>query len=201
MQQINLYVPELRPRREWLSATDSVYACVAFLAILVLIYVSELGALQRIEQKVAALQAQEQRLQTTVTELKQKPPSNRKAELEQEIASLREAITNRQQIEALLSGRNLGNKEGFSPFFAAISGAIPDTLSLHAFDLKKAGQLANFQGVSKSAHAVPLFLQQLQHSEAFAKSVFGPLRIEEQGQYLAFKVGAEEDLAAEMLNP
>ena len=194
MQQVNLYLPELRTQRDYLSASYSAAAVLVLAVCLSAFYLVSLVNLHSANARASAMEAKSSELKQLASDLKAKPSANKKTELEQEISQLRESIHNRQAIEGLLSGKDIGNKSGFSEFLAAISQALPEGLSLESFAINKGGAQAKFHGGSLRAENIPLFFANLQQQAPFAKTIFGSLLIEHTGSYLSFQIGPQEKI-------
>jgi len=189
MQQVNLYVPELRPRRELLSAEAGAVVLASMVFILVAATMLQSHQLSVEEKQVEQQEQQLQLLTQQVDDLKANSSGEIKTDLDAEIAQLRNAIHNRQQIAKVLTGKEMGNKSGFSEYLAGISQAMPEAITLTAFSIKDSGGTAHFQGLAKKAQNIPLFFARLREQPCCKSTVFGSLRIAERDDSLEFQIG------------
>lgn len=199
IQQVNLYTEEMRPSTDWLSAEKSIVAFVLLLSGFLLLSLFKHIEFKNLDYEVNKLEEKSESLKAEAAQLRSRPQAAVKADIEQEIAQLRAAIHNRQQIESLLSGQNLGNSEGFSAFVAAISTAVPADLALQKFSVLQSGKLASFKGKSKDPKHIPLFFDKLQKQVPFEKTHFGQLSIRQVGSVHEFSIGPKVDPASELV--
>lgn len=177
MQQVNLYLPEFRPRREPVNATHMVLAVV--LVLLVMLIWSSVSATRTAGQQ-AALQAEREQLQDLqreVQRLSAQWPARRGASAEQQVGELRSEVQRREQILQLISRQNLGNAEGFSAQLQTLARASMDELALSRFDLKSGGNYVELAGRVRRPELVPQYLQRLREDESFAPVRFGVLEV------------------------
>lgn len=192
MQQVNLYLPEFRPRRDPVNATHM--ALAVLLVLLVMLIWSSVSAKLTVEQE-SALQTEREQLQALQREVQQlsaQLPARRGASAEQRVAELRSEVQRREQILQLISRQNLGNAEGFSAQLQTLARASMDELALSRFDLKSGGNYVELAGRVRRPELVPQYLQRLRENESFARVRFGVLEVareaDDSGPGLKFSV-------------
>jgi len=199
MQQINLYLPEFRPRRDYFSAENSVLLLAAVLGLMIFLRVqqgSELGALTA---EVDQLEARYKTVNEQVTALKKTPAVGRSATLEREIVRTRDAIRNREAIAELMAGQSLGNQRGFSSQLLALGEHRLEDISLQSFELQNGGSFARIAGVSLKAESVPLYVTRLQGDPCFANTRFGFLTLQNTPAGMQFLLSGDGPVNTEML--
>ncbi len=199
MQQVNLYTLDLRPKKELLSAERCVIAAILLVVGIIVLTLLDRHELQRLNVRADQLEAHSKQIEKDVQALKSQPAADLKIDLDSEIKRVRVAIHNRKQIEALLSGRRMGNKTGFSEFFDALSASVPNGVRLREFGVVAGGQQAYFVGESQAVKSIPEFFDRLQHTPAFEKTTFGTLRIEEKENKHIFAIGPEAMVPQELV--
>lgn len=179
MQQINLYLPEFRPRQDWLSLKFSVVYLAVLFVCMVLYQVIVISSKNHWREQVAALEAQQDSVQQQVDKLKKKSASESLASYEQQASTLREKIKNREAIAAVIGGQAFGNRHGFSAHLRSFSDSWLNGVVLSGFSLKQGGKYASLSGEASEAELVPLFIGRLRNSEVFSQTQFGLLSLQE----------------------
>ncbi len=193
MQSVNLYVPELRPKKDPLCAEYSVAGVLVLIVMILGLYGFESSALKDQKEKLDRLEAKLSGLKVEASKLKKKPAADLKINLEQEIAATRKSIKNRLQIEDLLTGKNMGNTKGFAPYFFDLSQQTPDSVSIRRVSIFESGARAGINGVSSSASDIPLLVNRLQATQSFSKTTFGKMIIWQSNGYQKFAIGRVKD--------
>lgn len=175
MQQVNLYLPELRPKLDFFSAK---YLGLGVLIIIVFLVLEQF----RLVQKASLLAAEEvamkeavQSLEGKIGKLKSLPKATDKSKMEESLALVQAAIHNREYAQKIIQSKNLGNDKGFSPALTAIASLSLPEIVLTEFALRAGGRQVELQGFSKKSAAIPHYLQKLQADSAFVNSEFGVL--------------------------
>jgi Tfp pilus assembly protein PilN len=176
-QEVNLYLPHLRPQMDWLSPVNSLFAigaAIIFLGLLVL-----LGWQQntRLQSDIATIQQQMQSVEQQISVMSSKLPKSQARQLDRQIAEVRQQIVRRQRIKTLVESQNLGNADGFSSQMEGLARRLPAKLYLEGFRLEAGGGLVSLQGRTVKAQSVPLYIGQLQKEPAFTESRFGVMSI------------------------
>ena len=180
MQQINLYVSELRPQRIPFAAKQIALA----LAVLVLVLIAIQGLLQwqgsrvQNEQRQAELRLSElqQRFQT----LEQAVAQMRIDEnLKVETARLAQQLENtRSLFNALNPGGSVAQAEQFSSVLEGLARQRQDGLWLTQIGVLNAGQSLELRGVVVKPELLPVYLQKLKTEPAFAGRQFNVLQLQ-----------------------
>lgn len=192
MQQVNLYLPELRPRREWLSAEFAVLACVGFIALLLIAQLVTTYRANSLDEQITGQEARVATLEAQVARLKQASTAAGTPSLDETIAQLETAIANRQKVGRILAGQNVGNARGFHANLQALAQQSQDDLALERFTFSRGGGYVEMRGQARSATAVPLYLQRLKQSAAFGQARFGLLSVTSEnssGSVVEFALG------------
>jgi hypothetical protein len=191
MQQINLYLPEFRPHRDYFSAENSAIFLLLLLGLMIFLQVHRGGQLKTLEAQVIALETQQQTLKEQADALKKRPAPGHSAALEQEISQTREAIRNREAIAELIGGQTLGNQSGFSRQLLALGEQRVEGISLQSFGLQRGGTFARLEGISIKAESVPLYVVRLQSDPSFANTRFGFLSLRNTDAGVKFLLSGE----------
>ena len=177
-QQVNLYLPELKPRQELLSAkTALVISAVTCFLLVLLSIVGSVKNSELIEvSEVFKQQLDKQTLE--IAAIRSTLPRSQAAIIQQEVDKLRLELERRQRIYQLINQQNLGNSDGFSGQLLALARQHESNISLLTFNLHAGGRQFNFTGRAKSAQAVPQYLQRLQKEKSFENTTFGHMAVE-----------------------
>lgn len=189
-QQVNLYLPELRPRKELLLSSQAMVYVLMFAVLLTLLSVwggirnSALkGELQQMQQALAQVDAE---LMAATAKI---PPS-RAALIQQEVDQLKVELASRERIYALIHQQNLGNSEGFGEPLLALARQHQSNISIHNLELVQGGRQLYLSGSVTSAEALPQYIQRLQIEPSLQATRFGRLVLERNnGRDLAFSTG------------
>ena len=195
MQQVNLYLDELKPKNELLSAERSGGLVIILTLILSVFTLTETAGYSKKETQVVALETELDALKDQATVAEKKPKGNAKFKLENQIAGVRIAVKNRQGIETIFSGKDRTNKTGFSQFFFDLGNATPAGVSVANFSFEQSGFLASIHGVGKEARSIAEFVNRLQAKKAYENTRFGSLGIEKWGGVNKFHIGPKPDPA------
>jgi cell division protein FtsB len=194
MQSVNLYLPEYRPRREWLSLEQSVIGFLVFIGVMLTLQFHQVNDLRVLNQKVAALQQSEAAAKQRVETLKLRIRKSDKERLQIQITDVQAAIANRSEIINVISSNALGNRQGFSQHLFTLGEQRVDQLVVSRLVLNQGGQQVELQGTTRKPESVPLYVHRLQKSTAFAEAKFGFLTIKEVGPAVHFRLGGVGDL-------
>lgn len=162
MQQVNLYLPEYRPQRDWMTIQRLGF--VLSVAVLALAVHAGWGYWQRysLEQQLAEAQTALNE-QTRRTEQLERSLAGRATdqalvrELETREAMLRQA----EQTLSILRGTALGNMTGFSEHLKNLSQASFDGIWLTDIVIRNGGEYAYLAGRAEHSAMVPNFVDRL----------------------------------------
>ena len=191
MQQINLYLPEFRPKNDIVTARNCCYAIAAMLVFLVTMLVLDVSQLNSLEQEVIALEEQSIKLKDSVDILKKKPKVVPRSGLEQQIAAAKASIENRKGLLEVINSGTFGNKDGFSEKFISLSQEIPKELALRSFAFRNGGYAVRMHGDSNRAEKIPEFIAKLAQQDAFYGARFGQLLLSGNQQSIEFKLSGD----------
>lgn len=196
MQQVNLYLPEFRPRREPMNAAQM---GLVLLAVLVLVIAWSIFSGVRTTQLEAALEAEREQLravQSEVQTLTAQLPARRGPNVEERVAELRAEVRRREQILNVISRQNLGNAEGFSAQLQTLARQSLEDVALSHFALKSGGNYVELAGRVQRPELVPMYLRRLRKDQSFAEVRFGVLDVarepDDQGPGLKFSIQQAE---------
>lgn len=172
-QQINLYQPIFRREEKVFSAKTLLIAFVAAVVVFSSVYVYA-------RWNVYALEKESQRLKITyanelerVDSLASRYPLKQKSRVvEDEVSRLQQELTAKQFLIKTLSGRAIGNSNGFSSYFSGVARQRIQGLWIRQFELQNGGDVIGIHGSTIAPEFVPQFLLQLSSEESFSGSNF-----------------------------
>lgn len=177
MQQINLYVSELRPKKDWFSAKYLSSVLVGVVVVLMLIHFVKAREVSRLEElldeKRLVLSALEIELDKSKT-LQQ--PSSRK-DIEASINALNQKISSRERLADLIKGQTLDENFSFHSAMTAMAKNASSRVSLEHFTFSRGGKLVEMSGEGIRSYDVPEYLSALRKEDVFAVSQFGLINI------------------------
>ena len=196
-QEINLYLPSLRPSRDPLQPILAGIYLLAALLILSVMAVVDVFQNRSLQQEIALLQTQQQQLQSEADAIKAQLPKSRAKQLDKAIEEMRLQVERRQRIKGLVDAQNLGNAQGFSSQMVGMARQLQPGLALQAFTLSDGGAQVGFAGQVREAATVPRYIEKLQSEAAFTASQFGVMNIarQEDSALLAFNLSPESQNA------
>ncbi|HMU65910.1 MAG TPA: hypothetical protein PKE57_02115 [Cellvibrionaceae bacterium] len=177
MQQVNLYLKELRPKfdpfaaRPLLMFTGFFVCCLLLWAGFAHTRVNNMQAV--VDTVVADVRNEEAKL----SRLKVLGKPGDKTQLEDSASQVRTAIDNREFIKRLISSNTFGNDRGFSVLLTALSKAALKDLFLREFGVAAGGRDVYLHGITTRVDAVPEYIKILQQDAAMAKVNFGVLKL------------------------
>lgn len=180
MQQVNLYVQELRPKKEWITAKILAFSALGLFVFLVGASLLSSYQLDAYKKEVKLIEQKVESKQKHLVKIKNKHPGKASTSLDEQLVLLRDRMNQRIKIKEMIGYQSLGNQEGYSARMIQLAEKIPDDLSLSRIHFSRGAHLVNILGVSKTASSIPLLISQLQSSEQYADAEFGPLTIAEK---------------------
>lgn len=177
MQQVNLYVPELRPKKEWLTATTLIYLTGGLCFLLAVSVVLNMNQLKRFEEKVIALENQRAFSERRLTEIKGRSPKDVANKLDAEIDLLRGRIKQRIQISELIGSQNLGNELGYAERFNALARSTPNSISITQFAFDDGEKSVHLRGLTKAPEDIASFIASVGSTQSYASAKFGALSV------------------------
>jgi len=178
LQQVNLYLPELRPTREWLTANSLALASGGVVVMFAMIYFMLQMNLNSLQEQVIELETRGVLAQETVEKIKRQAKPVRAEKLDQELTLLKQAIRSRKRVEQFIEGENFGNEIGFAKALEAMARESMPSLSLQHIYLADGGGVLKLRGETLRLEDVAIYIQRLQKNQEFNKTNFGELNIE-----------------------
>ncbi len=194
-QQVNLFTPELRPRREPLTLGQLLMGWGVFAGVLVLLgSVSGFDVWQLSSQRAETVE-QWELLKATNQRLKASFSTAPDATLEAEVARLRRAQLERERLMALLEEYQVEQAQGFSGYLDDLATHRVEGMWLSAIALETGGRWIQLKGLTTDPAQVPEFLRQLSEGSSFDGHRFDAFELKEtESGLLEFDiVGPEED--------
>lgn len=173
-QQINLILPELRPRFDWLALP--IVAGAALVGLLLLVAMAALTAMQaeglktreaNIRNQLAALQQQVQSLGSSLGARKADPA------LEKQINATRLAVSQRQEVLNVIALGNPAGGNAYSGLLQGFSRQIVDGVWLVGFSF--AQKDIEIRGRLTDPALLPTYINRLNGEPAFAGRRFAAL--------------------------
>ncbi len=177
MQRVNLYLPELRTKKEWLTANTIALSVVGFCLLMVVAVVFTKQGLKDYEEKVAVLENQKRGAETRVNRIKNMSRSSNSYQLDRRLSHLKRSVVAREQIGQIIQGQNLGNEAGFAMSMNQFAKHSSRSISLDHIRISRGGNFVEMEGVAKVIEDVPLYIQLLRQEESFTDVQFGLLSI------------------------
>ncbi len=201
-QQVNLYVPELRPVRQRLSA-GTCAVLVVLVAVLVLAAMAYgnwqnrqlAGQADAIERQTTQLQ---QAVETLSAQVEQQRPD---PELELALERVTDTISRRQRLLERVEGLTGNHQAGFSGRMAALARQIPENLWLTGITLESSPASFKLEGRTRAPELVPGYLEQLGNEPVFAGETFRHFQLsrpdeEENTGWVEFRMATEHNRGA-----
>lgn len=166
-QQINLYLPELRPNREVLTAARLARTVAAVVVVMMLL--SALSYWQRsgLQEELAVVQA-EVSAQTERTEQIERDAASRSSNqtLLRDIETRETRLTQSQELLEFLRNTTLGNSTGYSEFMKDLSRASFDGIWLTEFRISGGSDSVFLRGNVLQTAMVPDYVGRLSGSQS-----------------------------------
>jgi len=176
-QQINLYNPLLLKQQKHFSLNTMAQALGLILLGSVLFYGYAWYRAAELEKQSAATAKLHKdtlaQLERTKAEF---GPRTTSKLLMDEVARMETQLNSRRRIIGLLEQGELGNKQGFSEYFRALSRQSTEGLWLTGFQVSGAGEVA-ISGRALKPELVPAFINQLKRETVLAGKTFATLEM------------------------
>jgi len=177
-QQINLYLPQFRKKKDWLDFENMVGLTVVFAVLLVIATLIEGYSSYSLQGKVDELEADlsEARNRTNAL-IDTYGVQSEDSSLASSVQTLQENLAGKKALLNFLDGRDIGNTAGFSEFLADLARYHIDGLRLTSINLRNGGESVFLGGEVSRAENVPLYLQNLRNGESYNGKTFQTLKI------------------------
>lgn len=194
IQQVNLYVQELRPRKQSLQA-GTFLGLVATLVV-AMVAAGAVVSYQNsgLAKQVNELEMQNMNLEQDVTRLSEVVSARQPApEVREALEKVSDTLLRRQRLLEQVESLALNGGGRFSPQMAALARQIPDNVWLTGIRLNGQQSKVTIEGRARSSALVPAYLENLGDEPAFAGRTFGAFRLSrpENGRWIDFHVATE----------
>jgi hypothetical protein len=180
MQNVNLYLPEFRKKKNWLDAEKTVLIAGAGIVLMVVASGIEYWQLMQLRNVLAAKgQEYQDAAAATNALLAQYGVQTEDPALLENIRELEDDLQSKQALLQFLEGRELGNADGFSEYMADLSRYHVQGLSLDFVSLTNGGRAVELAGQVLKPELAPIYLQELAKGSAYAGMEFESLQIED----------------------
>jgi|GEM_PF-5793913 len=177
MQQVNLYLKELRPKFDPFAARPLLMFTGFFVACLLVWTALAQARVTSMQAVVDAASVDVRNEEAKLSRLKVLGKPGDKTQLENSTSQVRTALDNREFIKRLISSNTFGNDRGFSVLLTALSKAVLNDLFLHEFGVSAGGRDLYLRGMATRVDAVPEYIKILQQDTAMANVNFGVLKL------------------------
>lgn len=178
-KRINLYLPELHPKRQYLSLSQIALAwgCVLGLLLLIgcivqILLQQSVHQQQTLQQQISELDAQSTTLNA---QLQQRHPDGA---LARELRLRQEELRSKQQLQTHLNQIGALQNEGFSAWLYDLAQARSPGIALQSFDIEN-NQL-RLQGEAASNDVVPAWLSHFGDYPKLRDRTFSALQVQRQ---------------------
>lgn len=161
-QSVNLYLPELRPRIDWLSAQRFMLAVLLSLGVVVALTANDLLERSERQQTLASLEALIAQ-ETAIAESMESAliDSATDQNLVQEVAARQQSVATLNATLETLRAVNQGNLLGFATYLKNLSRASSEGLWLTRIVISNGGSNALLEGYAQESALVPAFIEKL----------------------------------------
>ena len=166
-QQINLYLPELRPNREWLTAGRLVRTAAAALVVMILLSSWNYWQRSSLQQQLVAAQT-DLAAQTARTEQIERDAASRSSNeaLLRDIETRELRLAQSQELLDFLRNTTLGNSTGYSEYVKDLSRASFDGIWLTEFRISGGSDSVFLRGNALQTAMVPDYVGRLSGSQS-----------------------------------
>lgn len=162
MQQVNLYLPEFRPHKEYVRGIRVLQLGVAMMLVMAVFSAHAYLTAHNLRAELEMTQRQLYQ-QTELTNELQQNLARRSSDpaLVQELSDREQRLAESREMLEFLRGTNLGNINGFSEYLKDLSRASFEGLWLTEFSLLDGGQDVYLKGIAQQSAMVPDFIGRL----------------------------------------
>ncbi len=196
-QQINLYLPEFRVKKEALTALLMGQILGGVLVAMLLVSAFDLYTRWSLNSEIADLRQilqQETRKTSELDEVLARRSQN--SALTDRLDQAEAKLDSSRQIREFLSETKLGNVDGFSEYFKDISRASIEGLSVTSFEFSQGGESVTLSGQAIDSVMVPRYVSKLEASNsALRDQLFSPRisRTDASNQLFSFELSTSNE--------
>lgn len=178
-QQINLYNPALRARREWLTGKTLLYG-LGVLGVLLGLYGGVLRwHNQQLSEEANRISAQLARQKTELSRLNEEIEQRKLSSETQAALQHAEAVLRgRERVREALGSGDLGSSEGFSQFLRAFARQTQEGLWLVGLEVAEGGRNISLEGRTLNPDQIPAFIRGLNGEPTLRGRTFEALNLQ-----------------------
>ncbi len=190
IQQINLYLPEFKVKKDPLTAQLMLQVLGGVVAIMLLVSLYDIFSRWQLNRELSDLQEtliEETRKTDELDEVLARRSQN--TELSDRLDRAESRLESSRQIRDFLSDTTLGNVAGFSEYFKDLSRASIDGLSITEFSFSNGGRTVRIAGEVVDSAMVPRYVENIARGQSpLRNQQFSPsiTRSDIQIQYFNF---------------
>ncbi|MDI9246666.1 PilN domain-containing protein [Marinobacter sp. CHS3-4] len=195
-QEVDLYVEELRPRKEKLQAGSA----VALLMVVLLFLIAVAGFVRyqnaELTTKLADQQRRTDQLQQTVDQLTREAEARQPdPQIEAALQRVNDTLIRRQRLLAQVERLMTDDSAGFAASLSALARQVPGGLWLTRIQLNSQTDHVALNGRTQAGQLVPQYLEALGEEPAFQGRTFGLFRLDrgEDKRWIEFSVATDQD--------
>lgn len=187
-QQINLFNPDFRRKRELFSALMLLQALAVLLAILLGVYAYQYRQTQVLEKqaKDGAVQLEQERAHLLKVAAEYAPRPKNQA-LEKHVGELERQLEGEEAVLEVLQSGSLGNTQGYSGYMRAFARQAVNGMWLTGFSIKGAGKDMAIGGRTLRPELLPVYIQRLNQEAVTQGRAFAALEIRQPKEEPASK--------------
>lgn len=196
-QQINLYLPEFRIKKDALTALIMGQVIAGVIVIMLLVTAYDMFTRWSLNNELAELRVvlqEETRKTNELDEVLARRSQNNALTTRLDEAEVR--LESSRQIRNFLSETKLGNVVGFSEYFKDISRASVEGLSVTEFNFSEGGERVTLSGQVIDSAMVPRYVSKLEASNSGIKDqLFSPRisRPDTTSQFFSFELSTSNE--------
>lgn len=193
-QQINLYLPEFKVKKDAFTAVVMAQVLGAVIVVMALISSYDFFTRWQLGRELVELQATLQEETARTNELDgQLAGRSQDAELAELLESAEVRLDSDRQVRDFLSETKLGNEVGFSEYFKDLSRASFEGLSLTEFSITSGGDRLNLIGQVVESAMVPRYVRNLEQSNSPIRNQHFGTTIALADQYYSFALSTSNE--------
>lgn len=197
IQQVNLYLPELRPQKEWVTANSTVLCVSGALIVSMVLSILADANNRKMETHIVELEQLQEVAQVQFDSVKSLAITRNTLDLDQKIQTLRTLIRNKQDVGRIIEYQNFGNAEGFSRAMDAIAEHSKNTIELRRFFFDRGLRHLSLKGQTIQPKDIASYIESLSDDPVFTNTQFGALqlnKLEQQPRLHEFSLGESSHL-------
>jgi len=187
-QQINLFNPDFRKKRELFAALMLLQALAVLLVVMGGVYGYQFRQTQLLgkQAKDGAAQLEQERAHLLKVAVEYAPRAKSKV-LEQRVTELEQQLRGEEAVLEVLQGGSLGNTAGYSGYMRAFARQTVSGLWLTGFSIQGAGKDMAIGGRTLRPELVPAYILRLNQEAVTQGRVFSALEIQQPKEEAATK--------------